>query len=132
MASTCCTIVCVARSSICASSPVICAQVAAPHALGGQLDRRQRILDLVREAARHFAPGRIALRLQQRADVVEHDHVAALADSVILGVFVTRQRRAGAHQHARAGSFGLEVHLLAPFFFARARAAASTSPTKRA
>ena len=39
-------------------------QELAAHALGRELDRRQRILDLVREPARDLAPGRIALRLQ--------------------------------------------------------------------
>ena len=85
----------------------------------------------MRQAARHFAPGRVALRLQQRADVVEHDDVAALALGFVLGVLVAGQRRAGAHQHARAGGFGLEIHLLAPFFFARGEPRV-TSPTKRA
>ena len=33
-------------------------------ALGGELDRRQRILDLVREPARHFGPRGVALRLR--------------------------------------------------------------------
>ena len=88
IASTCCTMVYVARSSICASSPCHLREVAAAHALGRQLDRRERILDLVREAARDLAPGRVALRLQQRADVVEHDDVAALALGLGLGVLV--------------------------------------------
>ena len=67
----------------------------AAHPLGGQLDRRQRVLDLVRQTARHLAPGRIALRLQQRGDVIEHQHHARGAAGVVW------QRRAGAHQ-ARA------------------------------
>ena len=48
----------------------------APHALGAQLNRRQRILDLVREPPRHFAPGRHLLRANQRRHVVEHQHHA--------------------------------------------------------
>ena len=79
-ASTCCTMVYVARSRTARPRPSACCR-APPQALGGQLDRRQRILDLVREAARDFAPGRVALRLQQRGDVVEHDDVAALASA---------------------------------------------------
>ena len=38
---------------------------------GGELDRRQRVLDLVRDAARHIGPGRLALRRLQLGDVVE-------------------------------------------------------------
>ena len=71
-------------------------QILAAQPLGGELNRRQRILDLVREPPRHFAPGRVALRLQQRRDVVEHDRVAVRA------VAVAGQLRAGAHQHAPA------------------------------
>ena len=56
----------------------------APQPLGAQLDRRQRILDLVREPARHLAPGGDLLRADERRDVVEHQHDAfrrpALAD----------------------------------------------------
>src|ERR1700694_2523867 len=48
-------------------------------ARGGQLDRRERVLDLVREAARDFAPGGVALRLDEVRDVVEHHHIAVLA-----------------------------------------------------
>jgi hypothetical protein len=47
----------------------------AANALGAQLNRRQRIFDFVREAARHFAPGRNFLRANQRRDVVDdEDH----------------------------------------------------------
>jgi hypothetical protein len=77
------------------------------HALGGQLDRRQRILDFVRQAARDLAPGRIPLRLQQGRNVVEYQHHARRAAEVV------RQRRAGAHEHALAG-FRQELVLLAP------------------
>ena len=38
---------------------------AAPDALGRKLDRRQRVLDLVGDAARHVGPGRGALRLRR-------------------------------------------------------------------
>ena len=83
------------------------AQELAPHALGRQLDGGQRILDLVREAPRHLAPGGVALRLQQRGDVVEHQHHARSAADIV------RQRRAGAHEHAFAG-LGGQLDLLAP------------------
>ena len=46
------------------------------HALGRQLDRRQRILDLVRQPARHLAPRDSPLRRNHLRDVVEHDDVA--------------------------------------------------------
>jgi len=46
-------------------------------ALGRKLDRRQRVLDLVRQAAGDFAPRRRALRRDQAGDVVEHHHQAA-------------------------------------------------------
>ena len=53
--------------------------VHAPQVLGGQLNRRQRVLDLVRDLARHLGPGLepvrafelIALRLQLRRHAVE-------------------------------------------------------------
>ena len=43
-------------------------------AFGGKLDRRQRVLDLMRDAPRHIGPGGLALRRLQLGDVVEgHD-----------------------------------------------------------
>ena len=45
-------------------------------AFGGQLDGRQRILDLVREPPRHLPPRRDFLRPDQRRHVVEHQHRA--------------------------------------------------------
>ena len=44
--------------------------------LRGELDRRERILDLVSEPARDFAPGGRALRRDQLRDVVEYHDVA--------------------------------------------------------
>ena len=44
------------------------------HALGAESDGRQRVLDLVRDAARHFVPGRRLLRAQQFAGVFEDTH----------------------------------------------------------
>jgi hypothetical protein len=40
--------------------------------LGAQLDRRQRVLDLVRQPACHLGPGHAALRRDDLGDVVEH------------------------------------------------------------
>ena len=42
-----------------------------PHPFGAQLNRRQRILDLVGKTARDFAPGGDLLRANQRRDVFE-------------------------------------------------------------
>ena len=61
----------------------------------------------MRQTPRHLAPGRIALRLQQRGDVIEHQHHARGAAGVI------GQRRAGAHQHMLAG-LGQQLDLFAP------------------
>ncbi len=107
IASTCWMIVCVARSSR-SASPDARAEILAAQPLGRKLDRRQRVLDLVREAARDFAPGRLALRLQQRRDVVEHDGVTGRA------IAVAGQLRARAHQHA-ADAVVAQLDLLAPF-----------------
>ena len=46
------------------------------HPLRAQLNRRQRVLDLVREPARDVAPGGDALRPDERRHVVEHEHGA--------------------------------------------------------
>ncbi len=46
--------------------------------LGRELDRRQRVLDLVREPARDLAPGLDALRRDQLGDVVEDHQARAL------------------------------------------------------
>jgi hypothetical protein len=82
------TMVCVARSSVCASSGP---SRGASLALRGELDRGQRILDLVREPARDLAPGGGALRGDEPRDVVEHDNVAAARGF--------RQRRPAQQQH---------------------------------
>ena len=67
-------------------------------ALGGELDRRQRILDLVSQAAGDLGPGGVALGPHQVGDVVEHDDVAApQADRV-------RQRTAAAGQNPPPGA----------------------------
>ena len=52
--------------------------VAAADALGRQLDRRQRVLDLMGDAARHVGPGRGALRLHEIGDVVDGDDIGIL------------------------------------------------------
>ena len=48
----------------------------APQPLGRELDRRQRVLHLVRDAPRHVAPGRHALRHHEVGHVVEGDDIA--------------------------------------------------------
>ena len=64
--------------------------VAALQALGRKLDRRQRVLDLVRDAPRDVGPGGAALRGDEIADVVERDHAALVG---ALGSPVTRTLR---------------------------------------
>src|SRR5882672_2476535 len=53
-------------------------QITALQPLSGKLDRRQRVLDLVRDAPRHIAPGRHALGRHQVGHVVEGDHRAGI------------------------------------------------------
>ena len=52
--------------------------VFAAQPFGRKLDRRQRVLDLMRDAAGDVGPGRGALRGDQLGDVVERDDVAVL------------------------------------------------------
>ena len=52
------------------------AGILALQALGGQPDRGQRVLDLVRDPPGHLGPGRLPLGRQQGGDVVEGDDVA--------------------------------------------------------
>ena len=59
-------------------------------ALGGQLDRRQRILDLVREPPRHLAPRGDLLRPDERRHVVEHQH-----DAFVRAAVADERRRHG-------------------------------------
>ena len=65
------------------------------------------VLDLVRQAPRDLAPGRIALRLQQRGNVIEHQHHARRAAGIV------GQCRACAHQDMFAG-FRQHLDLLPP------------------
>ena len=90
------------------------------HALGREADRRERVLDLVRQSARHLAPGGLALGLQHHRDVVEHEHEAGGR----LALALAGQRRAGAHQDAPRHA-GLERELLAPLEVARRDARAA-------
>ncbi len=54
--------------------------VFAPQPFRRELDRRERILDLVGDAARHFPPCLHALHAQQMAHVLEEEEEAARAD----------------------------------------------------
>ena len=76
IAATWATIVCAPRVSVSWSAPSSLAASLRSQPLGRELDRRQRILDLVREPARDLAPRRVALRLREIGDVVEHHDVA--------------------------------------------------------
>ena len=48
----------------------------APQPFGRELNGRQRILDLVSQTPRHFAPRGHLLRANQRRHIVEHQHDA--------------------------------------------------------
>ena len=50
--------------------------ITAAKAFGRQLDRGQRVLDLVRDAPRHVGPGRLPLIEQLAGDILEGDHLA--------------------------------------------------------
>ncbi len=50
--------------------------VFAADTLGGKLDRRERILDLMSDAARHVGPGGAALSADQLGDVIEGQDIA--------------------------------------------------------
>ena len=56
----------------------------APQPLGRKLDRRQRVLHLVRDSPRHVAPGRHALRHDEVGHVVEGDDIAL--EPAVVGV----------------------------------------------
>ena len=72
------------------------------HALGAELNRRQRVLDLVRQTPRDVAPRRHALRPDERRHVVEDEHRAAGA-AVVRSKSASRPRR-GAARGRRAGA----------------------------
>ena len=59
-----------------ALSPRVAALDVALDALGRERNRSQRILDLVRNPARHLAPCRLLLRLQQIAQVFKDNDIA--------------------------------------------------------
>src|ERR1700730_10900180 len=67
-------------------------EVTALQPLGGELDRRQRILDLVGDAPRHVAPRRHALSRHQVGYVVEGNHGARVGG----GADADKQDAAGA------------------------------------
>ena len=69
------TMVSVQRSKVSRSSGDVLA-VLAPQPLGRELDRRQRVLDLVGDAPGDVAPGGVALGGDQAGDVVEGQHQA--------------------------------------------------------
>ena len=59
------------------------------HALGAELNRRQRVLDFVRQTPRHVAPRRHPLSPNQGRHIVEDEHGAPGA------AIVAQQRRRG-------------------------------------
>ncbi len=100
----------------------------AADAFGRELDRRQRVLDLVGDAARDVAPGRGALRRDQLGDVVERDDVAVMrlvllradADRKIALGAVAGDRDLALHQPL--GPFPRRLHHLVEARAARRRA----------
>ena len=78
-----------------------------PQPLRRQLNGRQRVFDLVGQASRHFAPGRVPLPLQQRGNVVENDDVDQ-------GLFPGRDNRGSpAYKHLPAAC-AEQYNLLVP------------------
>ena len=80
-------------------------------ALGGEPDRGERVLDLVRDALRGLGPGRELLRLDQLGEVLEHDApcrpsppgaVAQVGDLDLEGAPFAAERR-GSPRRLRAG-----------------------------
>ena len=91
--------------------------VFAAQPFGRKLDRRERVLDLVRDAARHVGPGRGALRGHELGDVVERHDVAVLGRARLLAGHADRQialaavavdRHLALHQPLHADARGRE------------------------
>ena len=74
--------------------------------LGRKLDRRQRILDLVRDAARDIGPGGLALRRLQLGDVVEGGDEAERAAPALSRRLAARARRRCAPAACAAPAWG--------------------------
>ena len=85
------------------------AAILALEALGGKLDRGERVLDLVRDATRDIGPGGIALGGDEVGDVVEGQHMA------VRGVFGTFRR----HPREQASAFALALDVDLAFGEAR-------------
>ena len=77
---------------------------AAAQALGRELDRRERVLDLVGDALRHLAPGGEALGLEELGQVVEDE------DHAEIGVLGSLER-GGRGEERHGVAFAPEVHL---------------------
>jgi hypothetical protein len=77
-------------------------------ALGRQLDRRERILDLVRKPPGHLPPRRHLLRPDERRHVVEHEHRAFEPGRPVQA----RRRHGEGHFAALAGDAHLLRHRL--------------------
>ncbi len=76
----------------------------ARQSLRGKLDRRQRILDFVRDALRDFLPGRGLLRAQQVGQIVHDHHVAAVG--------AARAERTDRHGRVQQASGGRKFEFL--------------------
>ena len=113
-----------------ASSPLRVGGVALAQALRRELDRRERVLDLVRDAARHFAPRLHALDAQQERDVLEEQ------DQAERRALLVAQRRRG-HPGAvtgrgAAGQLELQLEPVARVRCACARSAPPPAAGRRA
>ena len=97
----------------------------AAQALGRELDRRQRVLDLVRDAARDVGPGGGALRRDQVGDVVERDDIAVLGVGATARVVTCTERL-----RSRPPRLNVDLPLRQPLA-ARAAAVSSSSAELR-
>ena len=85
---------------------------AAAQALGRELDRRERVLDLVGDALGHLAPGGEALGLEELGQVVEDE------DHAEIGVLGSLER-GGRGEERHGVAFTPEVHLSLQRVFAQ-------------
>jgi hypothetical protein len=114
-------------------------QVRLADALRRELDRRERVLDLVGQLARHLAPGGDLLRAHERREVVEHHERSRAAAP---GAPAAAPRRTASWRSRPAGITDLALlarraareqalHQLDDLLAARARAARPSSGGRR-
>ena len=74
-------------------------------------NRGKRVLDFVRNAARHFAPRRLLLRAQQIGEVLEHHDVSHALAAAIAGGRRRRIERGHRHRYIQIYARGDDLHL---------------------